>query len=94
MRGGVDDFARSDALVGGEVVHDNDIAERQRRGRELCDTGCEGARVDRPVEEERRGDAFEPPAGDECYRFPVFARVGWKGEIACPWALVRNAGPY
>jgi len=38
------------ALVGAEIVEDDDVARAQRRGQDLLDIGLERAAIDRAVE--------------------------------------------
>lgn len=61
-------------LVDAQIVHDDDIAEAERRGEELFDPGEEGGAVHRALENERRGQAAEPEPGDEGGRVPVPVR--------------------
>ena len=62
---GLDGFAAAGDLVGGEVVHDDDVAGGERRREGLLDPSAEARTVDRAVEEARRGEAgVAPSVGD------------------------------
>ena len=82
------------ALVGAEVVHDNDIARLERRDEDLLDIDCEGIAVDRPVKHERCRDAVMPQASEECHRLPMAVRnFSNKGFSTClPAARARHVG--
>lgn len=58
-------------FVAAEIVHDDDIAGRQRRGEELFDPRREASTVDRPVKDGRGVDAVRAQGRHEGQRAPV-----------------------
>ena len=62
------------ALVGGEIVEDDDIALCQRRGELGFDIGLEDAPVHRRVDDERGGEPVAAQAGDEGLGLPMSER--------------------
>ena len=63
--------------MAGQVVHDDDVAGLEFGNEELFDIGFERDRVDGPVEDEWRNEAFKTQAGDEGCRFPM---AMWDGS--------------
>src|SRR6202023_2372213 len=59
------------ALMGAEIVHDDDVAMLQSRRKNLLDIGQKAFAVDRPVEHEGRRDFVASQGGEECHRFPM-----------------------
>ena len=62
---GVDGLADALDLVGGKVVHDDDIAAAQRRRQGLLDPGKESFAVDRAVEHAGRADPIVAQRGEQ-----------------------------
>jgi len=58
-------------LVAGEVVHDHDVARRERGHEELFDILKEARPVDRLIEDTRGIDPIAAQSGKEGHRFPV-----------------------
>lgn len=61
-------------LVGPEIVHDDNVAWRERGNEHLLDIGCEASSVDGAVEHARRIDAVAAQRGDQGQRLPVTVR--------------------
>lgn len=59
------------ALVGAEIVEDDNIALGKRWNKHLLDIGGEDVAVDRPIDHPRGVDAVMAQRGDECQRFPM-----------------------
>ncbi len=78
---GPDGFANGGTLVAAEVVHDDDIAGRERRDEELGDIGGKAFTVDRPVEHARRIDPVVAKCCKEGERLP-FAERSVRDECA------------
>ena len=72
--GGPDRLADGLALVAAEIVHDDDVAGRERRDEELLDPGGEDLAVDRPVEHAGRVDPVVAQRGEEGQRAPAAER--------------------
>jgi hypothetical protein len=73
---GLDRGAHGGALVGAEIVHDDDVAGGQRWHQELLDLGCEGLAVDRAVDHTRGSDGVVAQGGEEGAGRPVSVRDG------------------
>jgi len=58
---GSDLLADTSHLVGGEVVEDDDVARMQLGTENVLEISGENLGIDRPLDEERRGDAIPPP---------------------------------
>ena len=71
---GADSFVDRRALVGAEIVHDDDVATLQGRRKNLLDIGQKAFAVDRPIEYEGRRDFVTSQGGEECHRFPMTLR--------------------
>ena len=76
-----DGLAHGLALVAAEVVHDDDIAGRERRHEELLDIGSEELAVDWAIEHARRVDPVMAQRGEEGQRLPRAER-GLGDELA------------
>src|SRR3546814_9665099 len=63
-----------EGLVGGQVVHDDDVAGAERRHQDLLDIGEECDLVHRTVERHRGGDAAQAQGADEGGGLPVAVR--------------------
>ena len=61
-------------LVTGEVVHDDDVASRERRDEALLDIIEEAIAVDGLIQHARRVDPVAPQGGEEGHGFPVAVR--------------------
>ena len=70
----LDQFAHLGPLVAGEVVHDDDVARRQRGSEELLDIGLESRRVHGTVEHEWSHEPVEAQASDKGCRLPMAER--------------------
>ena len=73
-------------LVGGEVVHDDDVARGQGRDQGLLDPGKEACAVDRAIENAGRGDPVVTQGGNERGCLPVAMGNGRHHPFAarCP----------
>ena len=73
-------------LVAGEIVHDHDVARRERGHEELLDIIEEARPVDRLIEHAGGIDPVAPKGGEEGHRFPVTVRhLGVKPmALGCP----------
>ena len=78
-------------LVAAEVVHDDGVAGAEFGHQHPIDLGLEGVAVDRPVEDEGRGDAEQAQAGDEGGGLSVAVRHGGAQSLA-PGAASAQAG--
>jgi hypothetical protein len=63
--GALDGGAHGLALVGAEIVHDDDVADRQGGDEELLDIGLERQPVDRAVDHAGGGDGVAAQGGQE-----------------------------
>jgi len=72
--GRADRLADGLALMAAEVVHDDDIAGRERRHEELLDPGGEALAVDRSIEDARRVDPVMTQRCEEGQRAPFAER--------------------
>jgi hypothetical protein len=60
--------------VTAEIVHDDDIARRERWNQDLIDVGLEPDAINRPVEHHRRYHSCQPQGANESCRFPMAVR--------------------
>lgn len=60
--------------MGGQIVHDNDIARPQRRDQDLFDIGEKSGPVHRSVEDHGRGHPRQAERAGEGRRLPVAVR--------------------
>ena len=58
-------------LVGGQVIHDNDVAGAEGWGQAFFDMGFKYVAVHRAIDDQGRGDLVVAQAGDEVFRFPM-----------------------
>ena len=72
--GRADGAAHGLALVGAEIVHDDDVAGPERGDENLLDIEAEALAVDRPVDEPGRVDAVMAQRGQEGHGLPVAVR--------------------
>lgn len=63
--GALDQLARGDALVAGEVVHDDDVSWLERWRENVADVGLEPVAVDGAVQDHGGDHAAEPQARDQ-----------------------------
>ena len=71
-------------FVGGQVVHDDDVAWGQRRRQHLFDIGQEGGAVHGSVEHHGGGHALEPERADEGGGLPM--SMGYRSPATlAPW---------
>jgi hypothetical protein len=68
---GTDGPPDSLALVGAEIVHDDNVAGLQRWHQQLLDIGSEALTVDRPVDDAGRRDPVVPECREEGHRAPM-----------------------
>lgn len=68
------------ALVGAEIVHEDDVARLERGPEDRLDVLKEALAIDGAVDEPRRGDAVVPQSGQEGHGLP-----------AAVWRLARQA---
>ena len=64
-------LAHGRELVGGEVVHDDDVAGGQRRSEDLLDVGSQGHAIHGAVDRAGRRQTAQAQAGDEGGRLPM-----------------------
>jgi hypothetical protein len=88
--GRFDGGANAGPLVTGEIVHDDDVAGRQRGNQNLIDISLKPSTVDGAVEHHGRGRPAAAQPADE------FSNVqeGWRREAARPGARGRAIAPY
>ena len=79
-------------LVGGEVVHDDDVARGQGRDQGLLDPGKEACAVDRAIENAGRGDPVVTPGGNERGCLPVAMGNGRHHPFAARLTPRRGLG--
>ena len=92
--GGLDQLARGDALVAGEVVHDDDVSRLERWRQDVADIGLEPLAVDRSVQHHRRDHAAQPQARDQCGGLAVAMREAHAqpGAARTPPVAARHVG--
>lgn len=78
--GGSESLTDGAALMGSEIVHDDDVARSQRRNEDLVDVLAEGLAIDRAIDEPWRLDAIMPKGSEEGH-----------GRPAAMWHLGREA---
>ena len=71
MHPGLDGFLGGLALVGRQIVHDDDIAFVEGRGEFFFDIGFEDAPVHRGIDDEGGGELVAAQAGDEGLGHPM-----------------------
>jgi len=71
---GLDSLPDADDLVGGQIVHDDDVAWAQGRRQHLLDPGEEALSVHRTVQKHRCNKARELEAADKSDGFPMTVR--------------------
>ena len=76
------------ALVGRQVVHDDDVARLQGRTQHLVDIDQEGLAVHRPVQHEWRGQTVAAQPGGEGRRVPMAERLAAQRPLAPRCAAV------
>lgn len=69
-----DGFSDSGALVGAEIVHDDNVAGLERWHQQLLDIGTEALAVDRPVDDAGRSNPVVPERCEEGHRPPMAVR--------------------
>ncbi len=69
-----DGLTHAGNLVGGEIVHGDDLAGRKRRRQALFEIGEEDFTIHRGIDDERSGHAMLAQAGDESGHLPVAVR--------------------
>ena len=88
--GGLDGFAHAESLVGGEIVHDHDVARGERGSEDLLDVGEERRPVHRAVEHHRRDHAGAAKPGREGRGLPVAVRHGGPAARAAAGATAQS----
>ena len=76
-------------LVGGEIVHQQNVPGPQARADHLLDVGEERRPVDRPVEHDRGDDPVQAQTSHECRRLPMAVRSGVDQPLAAGSATVE-----
>lgn len=79
---GLDGLPDADDLVGGQIVHDNDVAWAQGWRQHLLDPGEEALSVHRPVQKHRCNKARERESADKSDGFPMTVRNGGAATLA------------
>lgn len=69
-----DGSSDSGALVGAEIVHDDNVAGLERWHQQLLDIGTEALAVDRPVDDAGRRDPVVAECREESHRPPMAVR--------------------
>ena len=69
-------------LVGGQIVHDDQVTWPQDRGQHLLAPRPEGFTVHRPVEHHRGDEAGQRQPADEGHGLPVAVRDGGAAALA------------
>jgi hypothetical protein len=91
-----DQLPQHGALVGLQIVQDDNIPAPKRWSQSLLDIGRKGVAVDRSVEHERRGDAILMHRRLECHSFPMAMLNFGNGRPAAaallPATRVRHVG--
>src|SRR5690348_722195 len=89
-----DGLANACDLVGGQIVHDDDVAGTQGRCQHLLAPGSKDLAIHRPVEQHRGDEAVEGQAADEGDGLPVPVRDGGAAALALrgPAAQARHVG--
>ena len=64
---GLDGATNAVDAMGGQVVHDDDIAGPQGRGEDLFDVGPEGVAIHRSLEHHRSRHVWMPPSMQEVF---------------------------
>lgn len=78
-------------LVGGQVVHHDDVSVAQRRPQDLIDVSEKGRTAHGAVERHRGGDARQPESTDEGRRLPM--PMGNRSAAAlATWCAAVHAG--
>src|SRR5215208_5561404 len=92
--GGPQGLANSAALVGAEIVHDDDVAGSQRRDEHLVDVEAEALAVDRAIDQPWRLDAIVTKGSEEGHGRPASMwHLGHEAlAIAAPSAQRRHVG--
>ena len=90
---GLDGLFGDRTLVGGQIVHDDDVAAPQRRGELGLDVGLEDAPVHRRVDDEGGGERPATQAGDEGLGFPM-AEGGFGAQPPSFQAAPARAGHF
>src|SRR5687768_17364368 len=82
------------ALVGAEIVDDDDVARLERRHEDLLDVLKEALAIDRSVDEPRRGEPIVTQSGQEGHGLPAAVwRLAWQALSARrPSAKRRHIG--
>ena len=81
---GLDGASHAGALVSRQVVHDDDVARRQRGHENLLDVDQEGRPVHGAVEDHRRRHAAQAKAGRQGGGLPVSMGNGGPAALATP----------
>ncbi len=76
--------------MGRQVVHDDDVARRERRHENLLDIGPESHSVHRPVKDHRRGHAGEPERPGERRSFPMTVRNARSATLSARRATAKS----
>ena len=88
--GALDGGAHWLALVRAEIVHDDDVADRQGGDEELLDIGLERQPVDRAVDHAGGGDGITAQGGQEGAGLPMAMRYGAGRPLAERGPTVRS----
>ena len=76
-------------LVGGQIVHDHDVAGAQLGNERLLDIGAKGLAVQRAVEDHGRSEAVVTQPGGEGGGFPMAMRHGSAASLASGRTTVK-----
>ena len=87
--GGLDRLSDAMNLMGGQIVHDDDVAWPQLGNERLFDIGEKGLAVHRAVEDHGRSNAVVTQRGCEGGGFPVAMRHGGAASLASGRATVK-----
>ena len=83
-------------LVTRQVVHDDDVAGRQRRDQDLLDVGEEAGPIDRAIKHGRRGEARHAQGGEKRRGLPaaVGRVVGHAGAVEAAAVPAYEVSPH
>jgi hypothetical protein len=83
VAGGSERLTDGAALMGSEIIHDDDVARSQRRNEDLVDVLAEGLAIDRAIDEPWRLDAIMPKGSEEGHGRPAAMwHLGWEALTA------------
>lgn len=76
-------------LMGGQIIHDDDVAGAERWGQAFFDIDFEDVAVHRTIDDQRRNDPVVAQAGDKGCRFPMSMRDRGEEPFAFAGAAIK-----